>query len=81
MGQSSDKKRIKSASVSFGKLQRSFADASATSLTVSAANVPDARLLFATIDANTLTSKEIAAVVVASTTIAMATTVALPMGR
>jgi hypothetical protein len=81
MERSSNKKRIESASVSFGKLQRSFADASATSLTVGAANTPDARLLSATIDANTSTSKEIAAVVVASTMIAMAMTVALPTGR
>ena len=81
MKRSSDKKQIKSASVSFGKLQRSFAYASTRSLTVGAANAPDARLLFATINADTLTSEEIAAIVVASTTIAMATTAALPMGR
>ncbi len=81
MGRSSDKKRIEFASVSFRKLQRSFADASATSLAVGPANMPGARLLFATINADTSTSKEIAAVVVASTTIAITTTVALPTGR
>jgi hypothetical protein len=81
MGRSSDKKRIKSASFFFGKLQQSFADASTMSLTVGPANAPGARLLFATIDADTSTSKEIAAVVVASTTIAITTTVGLPTGR
>ncbi len=81
MGRSNDRKRVKSASVSFGKLQRSFADASATSLTVGAANTPGASLPFATIDTGTLTSEEIAGVVVAFTTIVITTTVGLPMGR
>ncbi len=81
MGRSSDKKRIKSAIVSFGKLQRSFADTSPTSLTVGAANAPGARSLFATINADTSTSEEIAAVVVAFMTITITTTVGLPTGR
>jgi hypothetical protein len=63
------------------RLQRSFADTSATSLTVGAAKAPGGRLLFATIDTDTLTSEEIAAVVVASMTITITTTVALPTRR
>ena len=47
-------------------------DVSAMPLTVYAANALDARSLFATIDADTLTSKEIGAIVVVSTTIVMA---------
>ncbi len=53
-------------------------DASATSLTVGAANAPGASSPFATINTGTSTSKEITAVVVASTTIAITTTVGLP---
>ncbi len=81
MGRSSDRKRIESASISFEKLQRSFADASAMSLMVGAAKAPGASLPFATINTGRLTSEEIAAVVVASTTIAIATTVGLPTGH
>ena len=51
------------------------------SLTAGAANAPGASLPFATINAGTSTSKEIAAVVVAFLTIAITTTVGLPMER
>ena len=79
--QSSAKRRIASASVSFEKLRRSSADVSARSPTVGAANAPDARSLFVTIDADTSKSEEIKAIVVVSTTIAMATTAAPPTER
>ena len=78
---SSAKRRIASTSVSFRKLQRSSTDASARSPTFGAANAPDVRLLFAAINANTSMSKEIEVILVASTTIAMATTAALPTER
>ena len=81
MGRSSDKKRIEFASVSFGKLQRSFADTSATYLMVGAANAQGARSLFARINAGTSTSNEIATVVIASTTIAITMIISLPTGR
>ncbi len=81
IGQSNDKKQIKSASISFGKLQKSFADASATSLMVGAANAPRASSHFATIDVGTTMSEDIPAVVVASMTIAITTTVGLPTGH
>ena len=81
MVRSSNRKRSDSASVSFGKLQRSFADASATPLTVGAANAPGASSPFATIDAGTSTSEEIVVVVVASSTTVTTTTVGPPTER
>jgi hypothetical protein len=75
---SSAKRRIASTSVSFKKLWRSSPDVSARSPMVGAAKAPDARSLFATIDTDTLTSKEIEAIVVVSMTITMATTAAPP---
>ncbi len=78
---SSNRKRSNSASVSFEKLQRSFADASATPLTVGAANAPGASSPFATIDAGTLTSEEIIVVVVAFSTTVTTTTVGPPTER
>ena len=68
------KRWIVSASVSFVKLQRSSAGGSTRPPTAGAASTPDARLLFATIDAATLSTEEIRAiVVVVLTTIAVAT--------
>ena len=81
MVRSSNRKRSDSASVSFGKLQRSFADASATPLTVGAANAPGASSPFATINAGASTSEEIVVVVVAFSTIATTMTVGPPTER
>ena len=74
------KRRIVSASFSFAKLQRSSAGGSARPPTAGAANTPDTRSLFATINAATLTTVEIRAiVVVVLPTVAVATTAAPPM--
>jgi hypothetical protein len=79
MLQSNAKRRILSTSVSIAKLRRSSADRSARPLTAGAASVPDARSLFAMIDAAMSPTKEIGAVVIILTTIAVATTAAPPM--
>ena len=77
--QSNAKRRTVSASASFAKLRRCSADDSARPPTAGAASAPNARLLFAMINATTLSTAEIGAiVVVVLTTIAVATTAAPP---
>ena len=61
---SNAKRRVISASVSFVKLQRSFADVSARPPKAGTASAPDAILLFAMIDTVMLSNKEIRAIVV-----------------
>ena len=79
--QSNAKRRIVSTSVSFAKLWRNSVDGSVRPPTAGATSAPDARLLFAAIDAATLSTKEIGAIVVVLRTIAVATTAAPPMER
>ncbi len=82
MAQSNAKRRTVSASVSFARLWRSSTDGSARPLTANAASAPNARLLYAAINATTSSTADIGAiVVVVSTTIAVATTAAPPTER
>ena len=79
---SNAKRRTVSASVSFARLQRSSTDSSVRPPTAGAASAPNAKLLFAMIDATTSSTADIRAiVVVVSTTIAVATTATPPTER
>ena len=76
--QSNAKRWIVSASASFAKLWRSSAGSSVRPPTTGAASTPDARLLFAMINAVMLSTAEIGAIVVVVLTTIVVATIAVP---